>query len=97
MPELKVIQGYVENLSSLLASSSIVEKRGFLKSFVNEIIVVDGMITVNYTLPMPPENSEEEKLSVLPFIRSGRPYRSRTCDTLIKSQGVEFLESDKIS
>jgi len=35
MPELKVIQGYVENLSSLLASSSIVKKRGFLKSFVS--------------------------------------------------------------
>ncbi len=78
MPELKVIQGYVENLSSLLASSSIVEKRGFLKSFVSEIIVVDGMITVNYRLPMPPENSEEEKLSVLPFIRSGELCRSRT-------------------
>ena len=88
MPELKVIQGYVENLSSLLASSSIVEKRGFLKSFVNEIIVVDGMVTINYTLPMPPDNSEEEKLSILPFIRNGRPYRSRTCDTLIKSHVV---------
>jgi len=49
MPELKVIQGYVENQSSLLASSSIVEKRGFLNSFVNEIIVVDGIITINYT------------------------------------------------
>ncbi len=85
MPELKVIQGYVENLSSLLASSSIVEKRGFLKSFVNEIIVVDGMITINYRLPMPPENSEEENVAVLPFIQHGRPYRSRTCDTLIKS------------
>jgi len=47
-------------------------------------IVVDGMITVNCTLSMPPEDSEEEKLSVLPFIRSGRPYRSRTCDTLVK-------------
>jgi len=69
MPELKVIQGYAENLSSLLASSSIVEKRGFLKSFVNEIVVVDGTVTINYTLPMPPENSKEEKLSVLPFIR----------------------------
>jgi len=44
------------------------------------------MITINYRLPMPPENSEEEKLSVLPFIKNGRPYRSRTCDTLIKSQ-----------
>jgi len=31
-----------------------------------------------------PENSEEEKLSVLPLIKHGRPYRSRTCDTLIK-------------
>jgi len=97
MPELKVIQGYVENLSSLLASSSIVEKRGFLKSFVNEIIVVDGMITINYRLPMPPENSEEENVAVLPFIQHGRPYRSRTCDTLIKSQVDIFTDFGLLS
>ena len=86
MPELEVIQGYVDNLGSLLVSSSIGEKKGFLKSFVRDIAVVDEMITINYTLPMPQENSEEEKLSVLPFIQNGRPYRSRTCDPLIKSQ-----------
>ena len=94
MPELKVIQGYVENLSSFLASSSIVEKRGFLKSFVNEIIVVDGMITINYRLPMPPENSEEETVAVLPFIQHGRPYRSRTCAPLIKNQGGIYSVSE---
>jgi len=34
-----------------------------------------------------PENSEEEKLAVLPLIKHGRPCRSRTCDTLIKRNG----------
>ncbi len=86
MPELKAIQGYVDNLSSLLASSSIVEKRGFLKSFVNEIVVLDGMITINYTLPMPPENSDEEKLSVLPFIRNGSACGIRTRDLLLERE-----------
>ena len=61
MPALYII-------SSLLTSSSIVEKRRFLKSFVNEIIVVDGTIRINYTLLMLQEISDEEKLLVLPFI-----------------------------
>jgi hypothetical protein len=38
----------------------------------------DEEVTVNYTLPMPPQDSDEEKLAVLPFIQSGRPRRSRT-------------------
>jgi len=82
---MTIIQEYVNDLRSLLGSSPIVEQRAFLKSFVKEIQVNKGKITVNYTLPMPLKNTEEV-IGVLPFIQHGRPYRSRTCDTLIKSQ-----------
>ena len=60
LPDIKVVKEYVENLRLLVGSSSIVEQRGFLKSFVKEIRVGGRAVTVNYTLPMPPENSEEE-------------------------------------
>jgi len=72
-------------LALQLKSSPIVEQRAFLKSFVEEIQVDTEKVTVNYTLPMPPKNSEGEVIGVLPFIQHGRPCRSRTCDTLIKS------------
>ena len=88
MPDIRVIQEYVGDLKSLLASSPIVEQREFLKSFVQDIKVEKDTITINYTLPMPPLNSDREVVAVLPFIQHGRPYRSRTCDTLIKSQTV---------
>jgi len=58
----------------------------FLKSFGQEIQVGKDAITINYTIPMPPLNSDREVVGVLPFTQHGRPYRSRTCDTLIKSQ-----------
>ena len=67
-----------------------VEQRAFLKSFVQDIQIGSDEITVNYTLPMPPAKSEKEVIGVLPFVLNGRPYRSRTCDTLIKSQGVSI-------
>jgi len=86
MPDMAIIQEYVNDLRLLLGSSPIVEQRTFLKSFVEEIQVDTEKVTVNYTLPMPPKNSEEEVIGVLPFIQHGRPYRSRTCDTLIKSK-----------
>jgi len=36
----------------------------------------DSAVIVNYELPMPPDDSSEDKISVLPFIQHGRPCRS---------------------
>ena len=83
-PDMHVIQEYVDDLKSLLVSSPIVEQRAFLKSFVDNIQVGSDEITINYFLPMPPANTIKEVVGVLPFVTNGRPYRSRTCDTLIK-------------
>jgi len=50
--------------------------------------VSEKEITVNYTIPMPvfPSTNDmtHDGIGVLAFESSGRPYRSRTCDTLIK-------------
>jgi site-specific DNA recombinase len=85
-PDVHVVQEYVDDLKALLVSSPIVEQRAFLKSFVDNIQVGSDEITINYFLPMPPANTNTEVIGVLPFVTNGRPCRSRTCDTLIKSQ-----------
>jgi hypothetical protein len=78
MPDIMIVQEYVNDLRKLLEASPMVEQRAFLKSFVEEIQVDKEKVTVNYTLPMPPKNSEEEVIGVLPFIQHGRPYRSKS-------------------
>jgi hypothetical protein len=87
-PDINLIRVHVDDIKQLLSESSIIERRAFLKSFVKNIEVGKEAVTVNYHLPMPPAKSDKDTLGVLPFIMSGRPYRSRTCDTLIKSYRV---------
>ncbi len=82
MPDLNQLMGYVNDLKVVLGSASILEQKAFLKSFVEEVQVGADEVAIHYT--MPPTDKEEEKVSVLPIGYHGRPYRSRTCDTLIK-------------
>jgi site-specific DNA recombinase len=84
MPDIASIQRYVDDLRSLLTSSTILESKNFVKSFIKEIVVGKDEVCFHYTLPLPQMNSDLESVSVLPFIGHGRPCRSRTCDTLIK-------------
>ena len=86
LPELTTVRAYVDDLATLMASSSVIEQRGFLRSFVREIRVGADAVTVDYTVPMPPDDCEQDTLEVLPTAQHGRPCRARTCHTLIKSQ-----------
>jgi len=86
VPDLQIVQDYADDLKALLGSSPIVEQRTFLKTFIESIEMGETEFTVDYTLPMPPNNLKREVFGVLPFEMNGRPCRSRTCDTLIKSQ-----------
>ena len=85
-PDINLIREHVDDIKQLLSESPIIEQRAFLKSFVKNIEVGKEAVTVNYHLPMPPAKSDKDVMGVLPFITNGRPCRSRTCDTLIKSQ-----------
>jgi len=70
----KVILEYIEDLKGFMEDSSIFERRAFLRSFIESIEVDDGQITLNYTLPLPPDNSEQETVSVLGIVPSGPPF-----------------------
>lgn len=54
MADPQVVWDYVDDLRGLLESSSIIEQRGFLKSFVERIEVGDSQVKMYYIVPMPP-------------------------------------------
>lgn len=74
----EVVRVYVNDLRNLLAESSIVEQKAFLKSFVERIVVGDSEVKVVYTIPMLPDSPPAEAVGVLPFIQNGSPTRIRT-------------------
>ena len=76
--DIQVMRGYVEDLRALLGSASILEQKAFLKSFVKRIDVSNSEITVNYTLSLPPIESDGETVPVLAFIQDGWGTRIRT-------------------
>jgi hypothetical protein len=84
--DIEIMRHYVEDLRSLLSSATIMEQKTFLKSFVKGIDVSNSEVTLNYTLPMPPLNTDKETIGVLAFIHNGEAQRTRTPNRLIKSQ-----------
>jgi hypothetical protein len=71
MADPLVVRDYVDDLRGLLERSSIIEQRGFLKSFVERIEVGDSEVNMYYTTPMPPPNLLEETVGVIPFAQRG--------------------------
>jgi DNA invertase Pin-like site-specific DNA recombinase len=69
----QVVRAYVQDLRGLLEESGIVEKKAFLKSFVERIEVGDSDVKVVYTIPGPHEIPPTETVGVLPFIQNGPP------------------------
>ena len=69
----EIVRKYVEDLRQFIDSSDLPERRGFIKSFVKEIKVVENNGLIKYAFPIPPDNHEEEGLGVLPIVQySGR-------------------------
>ena len=66
--EPQTVLTYVKDLKALLEECNIFERRAFLRSFIESIEVDDGQITLNYTLPLPPDNSRQEAVSVLGIV-----------------------------
>jgi hypothetical protein len=47
------------------------ERKAFLRSFVKRIEISKGQVTVNYTLPLPPDGRVTESVGVLPIVTFG--------------------------
>jgi site-specific DNA recombinase len=57
-----MILDYVKDLKEFLEDSNIFERRAFLRSFIESIEADDDQITLNYTVPLPPDKSRQEAL-----------------------------------
>ncbi len=66
----KTVLDYVKDLKEFLEDSNMFERRAFLRSFIDSIDVDDDQITLNYTVPLPPDNSKQEAVSVLGIVPS---------------------------
>jgi site-specific DNA recombinase len=59
------------DFKGLLQEGSLVERKAFVRSFVNEVRVTGEQVLVNYTIPMSPSKLKEEKNPVLDIVRYG--------------------------
>jgi site-specific DNA recombinase len=81
--EPSIVLQYVKELQCLLEESDICERRAFLRSFIESIQVDDGTITLNYTVPLPPDSSRQETVSVLGIVPTGPPEGIRTKHAMV--------------
>jgi hypothetical protein len=88
--DTETVLEYVKDLRHLLGESPIMEQKAFLKSFVKTVELDGAKVTVNYTVPLPPDKTTRETVRVLDFIPNGEPCEIRTHDTLIKRLGNAF-------
>jgi DNA invertase Pin-like site-specific DNA recombinase len=65
--DISVVKSYARDLRDLLEESDYTERKGFLRSFVKRVEVDKSEVTVRYRLPLPPDGSAEDRVSVLPI------------------------------
>ncbi len=78
--DIKMIKSYVNDLKGILTEGEITERKAFIKSFVNSIIVKKEEAVLNYSVPIPPDGLTENKIGVLPIVHYGGPLWIRTRD-----------------
>ena len=73
-----LVRAYAEDLQALLEEADLTERKAFLRSFVKRIEIDKGQVTVNYTLPLPPDGRITESVGVLPIVTFGGEGETRT-------------------
>ena len=76
--EAGVVRSYAEDLKAILEDPDAATSKAFLKTFIKRIEVDKDRVTVNYTLPVPPERKKAENLPVLPINTFGWEGGNRT-------------------
>jgi len=74
---LETIKEYVSSLKALLGSSSFMEQKSFLRSFVKRVELNEPQVVIDYTMPLP-INGLTTTEEVLRIDKHGSPSRTRT-------------------
>ena len=77
-----LVLSYVTDLKGVLNYGSVVERRAFLRSFIQSVERDEGRVTVRYTLPLPQGRVSNDPLRVLDLVPSGGAEGTRTPDPL---------------
>jgi site-specific DNA recombinase len=77
MLSLEQIKKYVSSLKTVLGSSSFIEQKAFLRSFISRIDFDSPQVTIEYTMPIPSGELTCTK-EVLRIEKVGSPTRIRT-------------------
>jgi len=75
---LNMLKSYVADLADLLSKGSIVEQKGFLRSFIKRIEITRPKVTIDYTMPLKTTKTESLTSEVLPLEQVGCPAWART-------------------
>ena len=78
LPTSDEIGGYVADFREFLGSGTFPERKALLRNFVEGIEIMGEEATLTYTIPMPQDGVIQEPASVLDFVQSGPPKRTRT-------------------
>jgi len=68
-----IISNYLDDLKNLLTNGELSERKVFIRSFVQEIIVYKDEVKLIYTMPLLPSESDSIGEEVLPSVRYGGP------------------------
>ncbi len=84
--DLATVQAYVADLRALLESASFLEQKAFLRTFVKRVEYAPPTVTIDYTIPFPPENERTSTREVLRIDKTGSPGRTRTYNLAVNSR-----------
>ncbi|MBM4447423.1 MAG: recombinase family protein [Chloroflexi bacterium] len=76
--DIEMVKSYVTDLRWILQDTEVSRVKGFLKTFIESIVVNGREIVINYTLPLAPNGKYEDKLRVLPIDTIGGEEGTRT-------------------
>jgi site-specific DNA recombinase len=82
---LDTITEYVTSLKELLSSSSFLEQKSFLRTFVKRIELNEPQVVIDYTIPLP-INGLTTTEEVLCINKLGSPSRTRTYNLAVNSR-----------
>ena len=82
---LDAVEKYVSSLKELLFSSSFMEQKSFLRSFIKRIEINEPQIAIDYTVPLPIKGLTTTK-EVLRIDKFGSPTRIRTLNLAVNSR-----------
>ncbi len=78
LPSTEEIKGYVADFRELLQAGSFPERKSLIRNFVERIDVLGTEATLAYTVPMPTDGVRRESASVLDFVKTSPPEKTRT-------------------